>query len=357
MKFETELSARAVPAPKPAARPLTHLNLTMSTSRPFTPVAISDTSSDPDSLSDLDSGWTDLESNRSGGRHSPSTTSDAGSEEARSAIERYEGEAWEGINSEGDEGGEHNVGEDTFHSESRPAADPVHSLSSQQGASELTLEHWVADAVGSSVLSDDDSLQTSTPHMSIHGSRTAFRLAFPDPLSNSEDNLLSSHALSRTQSQSTEDAPDIGSCGVTPSETLSSIRAASPTEIIYSDHSFSVPEEDGKELPKLEDCYDQPSELATPAVSYALSIVLLGHPPLPHLKSTIVSALIEMVAVVLGGSPHVSESRDSTRIYEVPVHTPRRTYSAIGGTRTHRILVSDHTSGAFLVSSISNTES
>ncbi|KAF8461660.1 hypothetical protein JB92DRAFT_2207083 [Gautieria morchelliformis] len=308
----------------------------MPPSRPTTPGSISDTSSDPGSLSDLDSGWTDLSSNRSvGGRHSPSTTSDAGdSEDARSAIDIYEGEpheAWAGLTPEASE---LNIHEDTPFVESPLTAHPNPS-SSQPAISDPALQDWVADALGSSLFSDNFSLELSTPHVSIRGSR-ALRLAFPDPLSNSEDNTLPSHTLSRTQSQSTEASSEPG---VNRSARTVSSPTSSFTRTVSSDRSLSATDDDASHQDQSHGNYDLPCLELNPSspISYALSVVLLGHPPLPHFK----------------GFPDIPKGSSSTSIYEVSIHAqPREAHDVeLDVSPTHRILMSDRTSGSSSVTS------
>ena len=330
----------------------------MPPSRPTTPAGISDTSSDPDSLSDLESGWTDLSSSRSasGGRHSPSAASDAGdSEDARSAIDMYEAEtheAWEGLTPEANE---LNISEpeDTTHVESPTTGHPAHLQSSSQPiVSDMALEDWVADALGSSLLSDNDSLESSTPHVSIRGSR-ALRLAFPDPLSNSEDSILPSRFLSRSQSQSTEATSEVGGDYSTRTQTFSSL-ASSVTRTHSSDRLSSVFDADGSDQDRSNGSHGLPSldPIPSPPVSYALSVVLLGHPPLPDFKNMTVSTLLDMVAFAIKGSPDISQRIHSTRIYEVPIHVHEQETvdTQPDVSTTYRLLISDRTSGSSSVS-------
>ena len=320
-------------------------------SRPTTPAGISDTSSDPGSLSDLESGWTDLSSNRSvnGGRHSPSATSDPGdNEDERNAIDIYGSgshKAWEGLTPEASE---INISEDTPSVESPSTAHPLHSPSPQQAMSDMALEDWVADALGSSLISDNANLELSTPHVSIHGSR-ALRLAFPDPLSNSEDHILPSHIPSRPQSQSTEAASEAGGDRSAHTQTFSSL-TSSFTRSLPSDRSLSIPDDDPSYRDQPNGNYQLPSLELTPSspVSYALSVVLLGHPPLPHFKSLTVSTLMDMVAFVFKGSPDIPKGSGSTSIYEVLIHVHQRETcdTQINVPSIHHILISDRTSGS-----------
>ncbi|KAF8574834.1 hypothetical protein K439DRAFT_812463 [Ramaria rubella] len=332
----------------------------MPISRPTTPTANSDTSSEPDSLSDLDSGWTDLSSTRSGGRNSPSTTSDVGdSEDERSAINRYEVETWDRVAPEDDHTAVLETSDDAQIIELNPTAHPVHSPQPLQATSEPALEEWVADALGSSLISNVDSLDTPTPHMSMRGSRSALRLAFPDPLSNSEDNLLPSRAISRSTSQSTDVTSEAEGDGSAHTKTPSSFAPTSFTGTLSSDRSSSVPRDDTQDDESSNEGFDLPSLELIPSspVSYALSVVLVGHPPLPHLKSMTMLTLMEMVAAVLDGTPVMPQGTDLTRIYEVPIQSH---HSNIDGVQSdepvmHRILISDRTSGSSASLSLSTS--
>ena len=322
-------------------------------SRPTTPAGISDTSSDPGSLSDLESGWTDLSSNHSvsGGRHSPSATSDPDDDEGgRSAIDVYEGggvhESWEGLPPEASE---LKISTDTSPVESPPPALHVHCPLPQQAMTDVALEDWVADALGSSLISDSVSSESLTPHVSIRGSQ-ALRLAFPDPLSNSEDNILPSHSPSRTPSLSAEAASDGVGDRFAHTQPLSSL-ASSFTRSLPSDRSLSIPDDDAScEDQSNPATYQLPSLELTPSasVSYALSVVLLGHPPLPHFKSMTVSTLMDMMAYVFKGSPDTPRGSGSSSIYEVLIRVHQReTYDTQPDlSPTHHILISDRTSGS-----------
>lgn len=327
-------------------------------SRPNTPAAISDTSSDPGSLSDLDSGWTDLSSlsNRSGisgGRHSPSATSDTGdSGDATSAMYLSDSPShrdWEGMTPEASE---LNIREDSHAVESPLTAHPAHTLSSQQSISDLGLEDWVADALGSSLLSDNGSVDGSTPHVSIRGSR-ALRLAFPDPLSNSEDNILPSHIIRRNQERSAQVTSQLEADRSTHTQTVSSL-ASSFTTALPSDLSSSLIDDETSAQDRSIGNYEMPSLDVSPStpVSYTLSVILLGHPPLPHFKSKTVSTLMDMVAFVVKGTPHIPQRSDSMRIYEVPIHSHQRGTSDAQSdvSPSHRIHVSDRTYGSSSVS-------
>ena len=125
----------------------------------------------------------------------------------------------------------------------------------------------MADALGSSLISDNTVLELSTtPNMSIRGSR-ALRLAFPDPLSNSEDNILPSHIPSRTRSLSTETAPEIDSDRSAHQQTLSS-PPSSFARNLPSDSSLSILKDDASCEIQSKMAHQSPSiELTLPLLS------------------------------------------------------------------------------------------
>ncbi|KAF8520262.1 hypothetical protein BU17DRAFT_65601 [Hysterangium stoloniferum] len=318
----------------------------MATSRPRTPAAISDTLSDPGSLSDLESGWTDLSSNRSNGRRTPSTTSDIDdSEDATSLIDRFDNEAWEGLTSEADEAADPAMNDSILVVDPTPTP-PVQLPSPQIPTVALAPEEEkVVDTLGPSHISESGSLSGSAQHISVRSSNASIRLSFPDPLSDSREELLPSHALSRNQRKA--------ACLHSKADESIVARASSPEFSVQPPPT--APSDDHDVVDDIRSDGDPGgASLKPPVSSYTptLVVVLVGYSPLPHLKDSVMSSVFSMVASVLDGSPVIPEEKNITRLYSVPVYSRASMKHASHLSKPmHRILVSDATTGSSMSSS------
>lgn len=257
-------------------------------SRPRTPATTSDTFSDPGSLSDLESGWTDLSSNRSGGRLRTFSISGDPSDEENMFEERLDEETWEGILHSDNEIDQSTVGERILVPEYVSSSPPL----STQSVSALD----AADLHPStSIITEDPVGSSSSSQCSIRGSR-ALRLSFPDPLSDSREDIVSPRVVhaefgERTSEQTGEvnDSKDFASFSFASSKETANVDDKN-TCTIFGDGS-----------------------------SPRFAIILLGYNPLRYIKSSLLDFLSNAVATSLEGSPILPNDLQLSRTFRVPL--------------------------------------
>ncbi|GJJ08621.1 hypothetical protein Clacol_002840 [Clathrus columnatus] len=278
-------------------------------SRPRTPATTSDTFSDSGSLSDLESGWTDLSSNRSGGYvHAFSMNGDVSDGEDL-LFEEY---TWEGILHGDNDGDERSEGEPI----ALPVPNPISSCPSppHRSVSKLDLNDISPRLVPSGVPIDTDL----SSYCSIRASQTTLRLSFPDPLSDSREDILPTHVV-HSKHEGAEHHVEVDDLG----HLAGSFNSSEGITSKITDSSSFV--------------------LGDPSPRCA--VIFLGYNPLRSLKSSLLDFLLNAIVTSLEGFPVPSNDLQFSRTLRVAF--TRKTSSvqpgSDSGVNLDYIFISDRT--------------
>lgn len=295
-------------------------------SRPRTPATTSDTFSDPGSLSDLESGWTDLSSNRSGGRLRTFSMNWDSTDGDDIFEERFEEETWEGILPSDNEIDGCNLDETVLLvPDSISSCPPPSVLSVSEPDTDRILAPTSPVVTGGTIDSNSSS------QCSIRGSRATLRLSFPDPLSDSREDILPPNVHAKLE-QTNQHAGEVDR---------------------FKHIAGSVCEDpEGTAVLEIKNSVSIIQHSSSPR----FAIILLGYNPLRSLKSSVLKFVINAVATSLEGPPILANDLQLSRTFCVPFGrklNPEQLPSESNAGLDDYIFISDRTTYSDIVSILS----
>lgn len=245
----------------------------------------SDSFSDVGSLSDLESSWTDISSNRSGRPFRSRSATDSDTPDS----------------------------EDDEHGPARPWETAI-TTDDDDGDNDFIVDGESTVAVQPpSPLLEDPLVHPEASLSSLQASTNTLRLAFPDPLSDSTEHLLPSRRLVQQEPESP--AQEDTSTARLPDPGLSKEELPLPLGT-GNDHSFTI--------------------------------VLAGHPPLPHLKLSVIYATIKALGHVFQGTPQMPPDVESASMINIPIYNDVKEKFEHGAP-SDVVSVLDRTTGSIMV--------